>query len=85
MVMQTATPLDAVQHPRRAPARVCCCSKAMPTMRAVLERIDGIGLGTDRRHIARVLARANRLANFRGATHIHHRTARRLAGREGLP
>ena len=88
MVMQTATPLDAVQRiPGVQPgARLLLHAEGDANVRAVLERIDGIealGIAAADTSPAYWRTLANRLAAL-GATHIHRRTARRLAGREGI-
>ena len=88
MVMQTATPLDAVQRiPGVQPgARLLLHAEGDANVRAVLERIDGIealGIAAADTSPAYWRTLANRLARL-GATHIHRRTARRLAGREGI-
>ena len=86
MVMQTATPLDAVQRiPGVQPGARLLHAEGDANVRAVLERIDGIealGIAAADTSPAYWRTLANRLA---ARSALPTETARRLAGREGVP
>ena len=83
MVMQTATPLDAVQRiPACSRARRCCTPKAMPTCAPCWNASTASRRWASQPQTHRpVLAHAREPARARGATHTAERHAAWLAGR----